>query len=109
MALHGQEPCPFGSELRQFALVDLVIVFFSAFLNKILTHTICIISHGLYIFTLFFTALQTTYVLNKEIFQFLVLTSTVYNQERFEIKSARTVLGTYNFVKGLPGLDTQTQ
>ena len=31
--------------------------------------------------------LQTIYVLNKEILQFFGLISTVYNQERFQIKS----------------------
>ena len=52
-------------------------------------------NHGLYIFTLFFSAvyiverlvLQTIYVPNKEILQFLDLKSAVYNQEWFQIKS----------------------
>ena len=50
-------------------------------------HTCAIITRGLYIFTPFFTAvyiveqlvLQTIYVLNKEILQFLGLKSVVYN------------------------------
>ena len=58
-------------------------------------HTRAIISRGLYIFTPFFTValiverlvLQTIYVLNKEILQFLGQKSVVYNRERFLIKS----------------------
>ena len=54
-----------------------------------------IISIGLYIFIPFFTAIyikerlvkQKIYVINKEILRFLSLKSTVYNQERFQIKS----------------------
>ena len=58
--------------------------------------TICaIITNDLYIFTPFFTAvyiverlgLQTIYVVNKEILQFLGLKSAVYNREQFQIKS----------------------
>ena len=58
-------------------------------------HTGAITRHCLYIFYPIFTAvdiverlvLQTIYVLNKEILQFLGLISAVYNQERFQIKS----------------------
>ena len=54
-----------------------------------------IITHSLYIFTLFFTAvyiaeqfmLETIYVLKKEILQILGLKSVVYNWEQFQIKS----------------------
>ena len=50
-----------------------------------------IISCGLYIFTPFFTAvyiyIQFTYVVKKEILQFLGLKSTVYNWEWFQVKS----------------------
>ena len=54
-----------------------------------------IISRGLYIFTPFFSAvyiverliLQTIYVLNKEILQFLGLKSAVYNQEQLILQT----------------------
>ena len=57
------------------------------------THTI--ITYGLYIVTPAFIVvyvveqlvLQTIYVLNEEILQFLGLKSAVYNQKRFQIKS----------------------
>ena len=71
-----------------------VVTSFFEKINKYRTRNI--ISHGLYIFTPIFSAvyfverliLQTIYVLNKEILQFLGLKSAVYNQERFQIKSA---------------------
>ena len=40
--------------------------------------------------------LQTIYVLNKEILQFLGLKSAVYNQERFQIKSGFKSRAAYN-------------
>ena len=54
-----------------------------------------IITRDLYIFIPFFTAvyivewfvLQTIYVLNKEILQYLSLKSAIYNYEQFQIKS----------------------
>ena len=64
-------------------------------MTAVIYRTRTIIRRGLYIFSTFSTAvyivellvLQTIYVLNKVILQFLSLKSAVYNQERFLIKS----------------------
>ena len=75
--------------------ISLVYTFTYLFCFTYTVLTRAIISRGLYVFfTPFFTAvyivewliLQTIYVLNKEILQFLPLTSAVYKQERFQIK-----------------------
>ena len=62
-----------------------------------------------YFFTPFFTevdiverlVLQTSYVLNKEILQFLGLKSAVYNWERFQIKSGKTIF-VRKTIQGIP-------